>query len=109
MWYRKISNSKPGFLILLLIISGCTAEEYSYRIEEPVVNQYVVVIDKKGESFIRQEFWPSIPGKQMFTDRIQAEKLARLMVSKLDEGIFPPAISTAEVENILTATQGIPD
>lgn len=62
------------------------AEAYGYDI---LVN---------GKVFIHQTTVPAVPGTRAFTRRDDAEKIARLVVTKMEKGVMPPTVTRAEME-----------
>jgi len=57
-------------------------------------------IFKGNQSFINQKHIPAIQGTKAFADSLQAAKVGNLMMSKLEEGIFPPGISIQELDSL---------
>lgn len=55
---------------------------------------------KGDQSFINQKHIPAIQGTKAFVDSLQAAKVGNLMISKLDNGIFPPGISIQELDSL---------
>lgn len=50
---------------------------------------------------IRQTNIPAIPGNKGFEDKEQAERIANFVVYKLSNGIFPPTLTTSEIDSLL--------
>ncbi len=64
------------------------AEAYGYDI---LVN---------GKVFIHQTTVPAVPGIRAFARKEDAVKVARLIVTKIEQGIMPPSVTKAEMEAI---------
>ena len=49
---------------------------------------------------IKQEHIPAVQGIRSFSSQEQAQKAAEIIKAKLDQGIFPPTKSMAELQSI---------
>jgi len=50
---------------------------------------------------IQQQVIPAKPGNSGFRDSIAAFKVAKLVISKLKTGNFPPSLKALEIDSIL--------
>lgn len=57
----------------------------------------------EGKRVILQRHVPAVQGKQPFPDSVLARKTGELCAGKIRDGIFPPSLSLAEVEEIFAA------
>jgi len=69
----------------------------SYRIIQAPGNTYGYEILVKNKVLIRQQNIPGKPGTQGFKRKIDAEKVAQLVIKKLVQGIMPPTIDEKEL------------
>jgi hypothetical protein len=53
-----------------------------------------------GKLLIRQTNIPGIGGNKGFKRKSDAEKVAKLVLEKLDKGIMPPTVEKAEMEKL---------
>jgi hypothetical protein len=53
-----------------------------------------------GKLLIRQANIPGMSGNKGFKRKADAEKVAKLVVEKLDKGIMPPTVEKAEMEKL---------
>lgn len=57
---------------------------------------YDILVD--GKVFIHQTTVPAVPGTRAFARKEDAEKVARLVVTKMEKGMMPPAVTRSEIE-----------
>jgi hypothetical protein len=57
-------------------------------------------ISEKGKQIIDQQSIPGIPGNQGFRTSEEAQKVAELVIEKLEKGTFPPTISEEELQKL---------
>ncbi|NRD20124.1 DUF4907 domain-containing protein [Winogradskyella eckloniae] len=62
-------------------------------------SSWIYEIYNEDNLFIRQEFIPSVKGKQIFKSKEDAEKIGKLVVSKLSKNAFPVISETDLKEN----------
>jgi hypothetical protein len=53
-----------------------------------------------GKLLIRQANIPGMSGNKGFRRKVDAEKVARLVLEKLDKGIMPPTVEKTEMEKL---------
>jgi hypothetical protein len=53
-----------------------------------------------GAMVIKQEHIPAVQGIRAFSSQEQAQKAAEIIKAKLEQGIFPPTMSMAELQSI---------
>lgn len=61
-------------------------------------SSWIYEIYKNDTMFIRQEYIPSIKGKQSFKTREDAEKIGKLVVDKLSKNVLP-VITKNDLQN----------
>lgn len=59
------------------------------------------VLRHEGKVRIRQPYLPAISGNIPFPDSLSAVRVANLMLQKINQGQFPPAVTVSEVEAAL--------
>ncbi len=67
----------------------------------PALNKtfgYEVLVNKK--ILIRQLTIPGMPGNNGFKKKADAEKVAKLAIRKLTQGMMPPTIERSEIDNL---------
>lgn len=57
----------------------------------------ITLNDKK---YIHQDRIPAVPGHKVFSSKEDAQKVGNLMMEKLKNGEFPPAVSYQEMKNL---------
>jgi hypothetical protein len=57
-------------------------------------------ISEKGKRIIDQQTIPGVPGNQGFRTTEDAQKVAELVIEKLEKGTFPPTISEEELQKL---------
>jgi len=59
---------------------------------------YEVKVDKK--TLIIQKNIPAISGNIAFADSVEASLVARVVINKLGNGIFPPSMEVSEIDSL---------
>ena len=72
----------------------------TYQVFENKNKTYGYKILRDGKPMINQESMPAVPGNNGFPKKHQAEKMAILVIQKINQGIMPPTVSVAEVDSI---------
>ena len=57
-------------------------------------------ISEKGKQIIDQQTIPGVPGNQGFLTSEDAQKVAELVIEKLEKGAFPPTVSEEELQKL---------
>ena len=57
-------------------------------------------ISEKGKRIIDQQTIPGVPGNQGFQTSEDAQKVAELVIEKLEKGVFPPTVSEEELQKL---------
>lgn len=100
---------KIAFLILLISTSfllKITAQnsnskaKYESKIVENKNKTFGYQILKDTKVMINQESMPAVPGNDGFPRKIDAERMANLVIFKLENNIMPPTVTVAEVDSI---------
>jgi len=72
----------------------------TYKITKVVNNTYGYNIFSNGKLLIHQTTIPGIPGMEGFKKKSAAEKVAKLIISKIAKGEIPPTITIEEMKKI---------
>ena len=72
----------------------------TFRIIPSEGNTYGYDILVKNKILIHQPNIPGRPGNKGFAVKADAEKVAKLIIKKLQQGIMPPATSTKELDSL---------
>jgi len=84
---------------------GNNKEKNSYYKKEILKNKdntFGYKILKDGKPIIIQESIPAVPGNKGFFRKIEAERMADLVIFKMYAGIMPPTVSKKEVDSVKT-------
>jgi len=63
-------------------------------------NTFGYDISMEGKMMIHQPSIPGLPGNKGFDTKEQAEKVARLVMGKIEKGEMPPTVTTEELKNL---------
>ena len=74
--------------------------KYNYVIIPSVENTWGYDIYIGKPVFIHQPNLPGLPGNKGFKSKTDAEKVARLVIEKINKGEMPPSISTRELKEL---------
>lgn len=74
--------------------------DYQFKITETKNNSYCYDIFKGDKLLIHQTSIPGIPGNEGFRSKTDAEKIARLVIGKLERGEMPPSVSKEELQKL---------
>lgn len=73
---------------------------YTYRIIPVGNNTYGYEIFNGNKKVIRQDCIPTVPGNKGFATKEDAGKVAALVIKKLQQNIFPPAVTREELKQL---------
>lgn len=73
---------------------------YHYKVFARPDGAYGYDIFTGTKKLIRQETIPGQPGNRGFASQSKAAKVAGLVISKLQQNIFPPTVTTAELKQL---------
>jgi hypothetical protein len=76
------------------------AGDTTYRIIHSAENTYGYEILIKKTLFIHQPCIPGMPGNKGFVRKSSAEKVARLVIKKIQKGIVPPTVTIKELDSM---------
>ena len=76
------------------------AKTYRYKVFAKPDGTYGYDIFSGAKKLIHQETIPGQPGNRGFVLQSSAAKVAGLVISKLQQNIFPPAVTTAELKQL---------
>ncbi|MFA6261373.1 MAG: DUF4907 domain-containing protein [Bacteroidia bacterium] len=74
--------------------------KYAYEIFQNQDKTYGYSILNKGKKVIQQSVIPGRPGNKGFAKKEDAEKVAKLVVSKVEKGMMPPTVTEAELKKL---------
>jgi len=94
--------------VILVVFSACSTEAMGqergsimeYQIVSSAENTWGYDIMMDGKLFIHQPFAPGISGNRGFSTEKKAERAAKLVIEKINNGILPPSLSVDEVHRI---------
>ena len=94
--------------MILVVFSICSSEamgqergsNYKFQIVSSAENTWGYDIIMDGKLFIHQPFAPGIRGNRGFSTKEKAERAAKLVIEKINNGIMPPSLSVDEVQRI---------
>ena len=71
-----------------------------YKIIAAAGHSFGYDIYSNGKIMVHQVSIPGLPGNQGFTRRKDAEKVAALVVKKLEKNIMPPTVTRTEMDDL---------
>jgi hypothetical protein len=74
--------------------------KYTYKIVPSMQNTWGYNIFKNKKLLIQQNTIPGIPGFMGFKNKIDAEKVAGLVIEKLKKGEMPPSVNENELKKL---------
>jgi hypothetical protein len=94
-----------SLVFLGFILFGCANKrhkesKFSYELIVLENNMWGYELFEEKKRIIIQKNIPAIQGNTPFSSKKDAEKVAELMIFKLDNRIFPPSISIAELDSM---------
>lgn len=87
-------------LAFCLLLALSREPDPSYKLLPASGNTYGYDIYLHGRVLIHQTTIPGIPGNKGFRRKKDAEKVAGLVLRKLQQHILPPAVSRAEMDSL---------
>lgn len=87
-------------LALCLLLTYTQAPDPSYKLIPAPGTTYGYDIYLHGHLLIHQTSIPGLPGNKGFRRKKDAARVAVLVVSKLQRGILPPAVSRKELDSL---------
>jgi hypothetical protein len=95
------------FTLIVVSIIACKqhtqkpiSEKYKSRVFQTELNQFGYDIYQDSTLMIHQPTIPGVQGNKAFSRREEAQRVADLMIYKLNLGITPPAISIKELDSL---------
>jgi len=79
---------------------AAASRNYHYKIFKNADSTYGYDIYAGSKKLIHQPIIPGQPGNKGFVRENAAAKVAGLVISKLQQNIFPPAVSTTELREL---------
>jgi hypothetical protein len=74
--------------------------DYTYKIIPSINNTWCYDIYKNSKMLIHQTNIPGLPGNEGFKKKSDAEKVARLVIKKLENGEMPPSVTVDEMNKL---------
>jgi hypothetical protein len=103
------------FLLFLLSFSVLSAQQepafpktsnttkLTYKIIETLDHTYGYDIYNTEKLMIHQASVPGMPGNKGFKTKVDAEKVAQLVIGKIKKGEMPPTVTTDELKKLKVA------
>ena len=76
------------------------AVQYRYFVHKNDTGAWYFSIKKNEKLIVMQKDIPAVQGNIAFVDSLQASKIARLMVDKLEQGVFPPSVFRSDLDSL---------
>jgi len=112
-WFKRIYSLVLVMLMMPVLIIGendnaqisCNqgvsdASDYAYVVMKNDTGAWYYEVQKQGKPFIIQKTIPAINQNVAFQDSIQSLLVAKSVVKKLKDGIFPPTITISELQKL---------
>lgn len=77
-----------------------TTSEWSYKVTFLSENNWGYQIFQQGKMIINQTSIPSVQGIQGFDSEEKAERTAKFILNKVENGTFPPTVNKEDLENL---------
>ncbi len=74
--------------------------KFEYGVIDAPNKTFGYEISADGKVLIRQNSIPGMPGTEGFRTKNDAQKVARLAITKIQKGEFPPTISNEELKKL---------
>jgi len=74
--------------------------QFSYKIIPAFNNTYCYDVLADGKTLIHQPSIPGLPGNEGFKTKLDAEKVAMLIISKIKKGEMPPSVTLDELKKL---------
>jgi len=112
-WFAGISSLVLLMLMMPILTEGeCDTDQsscyqddtavpiYSYQMIKNDTGGWYYEVQKQGKRFIIQKNIPAISQNVAFQDSTQSLLVAKSVVKKLKDGIFPPTITISELQKL---------
>lgn len=93
-------NIGNGFSATKFLLNVSSMNDTVYRIIPGADNTYGYDILVKNRLLIHQPHIPGRPGNKGFVNKSEAEKVAGLVIKKMQMGIMPPTIEKRELDSL---------
>jgi hypothetical protein len=93
------ANSSPPLKAFFMQVSAGDTT-YTYRIIPSEGNTYGYDISINNKLLIHQPNIPGMEGNKGFEKKSDAEKVARLVIKKIQKGIMPPTVEKKELDSL---------
>jgi hypothetical protein len=91
------ANSSPPLKVFFMQVPP---GDITYRIIPSEANTYGYDISIKKKLLIHQPSIPGMGGNKGFAKKSDAEKVARLVIKKLQKGMMPPTVEKKELDSL---------
>lgn len=85
---------------MLFLVSVYSNGKLSYKIISAPHNTFGYDIYDDGKLIIHQNSIPGLPGNKGFATKANAEKVAKLVISKINAGEMPPTVNIEELKKL---------
>ncbi len=73
---------------------------YSCNVQQNDTGGWYYSVSSYEKTLILQKSIPAISGNIAFSDSLEASLVAKLVLSKLESGIFPPSVRLSEIDSL---------
>jgi hypothetical protein len=81
-------------------VSSSKAPTYTFKIINAPDKTFGYDVFTDGRLLIHQNSIPAVAGRKGFKTKAQAERIARLVISKLEAGVMPPSVKVDELKKL---------
>ena len=90
----------PKSEVQFLAASQFSNTKLTYNIIPAANNTFCYDVLADGKILIHQPSKPGLPGNEGFKTKADAEKVAKLIITKIKKGEMPPSVTTDELKKI---------
>jgi hypothetical protein len=96
----KVSKTAPKSEVQFPAAAPFANTKLTYKIIPATNKTYCYDVLADGKIFIHQPSKPGLPGNEGFTTKSSAEKVAKLVITKIKNGEMPPSVTTEELKKL---------
>ena len=96
----QIQSNPPSDELIMHYGSNKNNSDYSFKLITVQNKTWCYDIYKNKKLFIHQTSIPGLPGNAGFKSQSDAEKVARLVIEKLEKGEMPPTVTKDELNKL---------
>ncbi len=102
---KSISRWLLAGIVMIILYSGFRASrkkenEFTVAVKSFEGDRKGYQVFKDGKLLIEQPGVPGVSGNTGFASAEEAEKVAGLVLHKLEAGVFPPTVSPSELDSL---------